>query len=92
MNCLGESEIKLPKSIRKNRVYIPKTDAKSEGFSGNDSVNFCGIDKLIKAEPFYIYNKEVTNKDYHEFVSSSLNSSMLPDTNSWTTDFKVSYH
>jgi len=82
---------KLPKSILKNWVYIPKTDVKSEGYWGNDSVNFRGIERIIKTDAFYSYNKEVTNQDYHEFLTSTKNPLMLPDTNSWTTDFKVSY-
>lgn len=82
----------LPKAVSKNWVSIPSLDFKLDGIQGNDSVNFIKTCHKVKTAAFLVYNKEVTNKEYREFVNASKNTTMLPDTNSWNTDFVEAYN
>lgn len=88
----GQTPVKLPKPIADNWVYLPPLDFKLNGIEGNDSVNFVKTCQKINTDAFYIYNKEVTNQEYFEFVNEIKNPTMLPDTNSWITDFELSYN
>ncbi len=82
----------LPKSIGKNWVPIPSLNFKLDGIQGNDSVNFVKACHKVKTDAFFVFNKEITNQQYREFVNASKNTSMLPDTNSWNTDFEIAYN
>ncbi len=88
----GQTSLKLPKSIAKNWVSIPALDFKLDGMQGNDSVNFIKTCYKVKIQAFFVFNKEVTNYEYRTFVNETKNSSMLPDTNSWNTDFEMAFN
>lgn len=88
----GQKPVTLSKPIAKNWVNVPALDFKLNGIQGNDSVNFIKTCHKIKTDAFFVYNKEVTNLEYREFVNSVKNPSMLPDTNSWNTDFVMAYN
>ena len=82
----------LPKAIGKNWVLIPALDFRLDGVDGNDSVNFVKACHKVKTDAFFVFNKEITNQEYREFVNAVKNPSMLPDTNSWNTDFEMAYN
>jgi formylglycine-generating enzyme required for sulfatase activity len=84
--------IKLPKNLRKQWVYVPQMSYSIYGYEGNDSVNFKKEDREINEPAFFAFNHEVTNAEYRKFVNQSHNTSMLPDTNSWNSDFELSYN
>lgn len=90
--AFGQTSVTLPKPIAKNWIYIPSHDFKSNGIEGNDSVNFVKSCHKIKTDAFFVYNKEISNQEYREFINSVKNSSMLPDTNSWNTDFEFAFN
>jgi len=78
--------------LDKNWIYIPAMTFRSAGMIGNDSFNFDNRDRVIQQDGFYIYNTEVTNKLYRQFLQENTNPLLLPDTNCWNTDFGVNYH
>jgi len=76
----------------KNWIYIPEMTFKSTGMVGNDSFNYDNRDRVIHQTGFFIYNTEITNKMYLQFLQENANRTLVPDTNCWNTDFGVDYH
>jgi len=89
---IAQTKETLPKIIAKNWVYIPKLDFETTGIIGNDTINFDSRDRHIQTDAFFISSLEISNKAYHQFINEFGKAGMLPDTNSWVTDFKVSYN
>jgi len=85
--------ISLPKPLKKNWVLIEGGTFQFPNIEGTDSVNFFSEWSGRYSTPrFYAYNKEITNKEYREFVNTTKNFAMKPDTLVWIHDFKYSYN
>jgi formylglycine-generating enzyme required for sulfatase activity len=89
----GFEEIKLPKFLKKNWILISGGALDFPRIKGTDSVNFNTSPYVRKftCPSFYAYNKEVTNKEYREFVNATKNFNMKPDTLVWIHDSKYTY-